>query len=115
MSRRSLREVGNAVHQVVLTRIDVPVHRVNIHTGVEHQTGLITLNDSLWFRTPRVCRRVREPVEYPDGPKVEILKKYFSGPDIERNGAIAGIRIPEPADRFSLQFDWLCVLRRRGI
>src|SRR6266704_2871866 len=65
-----VRKHHNTVSDVVFYRIDVPVLRVHVNTTVELDIGLRTSNQPLRFGTVGIGRRIVQPVEDADAPRV---------------------------------------------
>ena len=94
-----VRKHHNTVSDVVFYRIDVPVLRVHVNTTVELDIGLRTSNQPLRFGTVGIGRRIVQPVEDADAPRVGVLKEYFVEPGVDCNGRVNGIRISNVANR----------------
>src|SRR5206468_3944128 len=60
-------------------------------------------------------RRVVQPVEYRGGPQVVVLKDDFTEQQIDRDGAVNGIRIANRANRLTSHIDGRPALRRGGV
>src|SRR5205085_4743925 len=84
---RVMREHDNTVADVVFYRVNIPIGGVNPNAAVELNVGLRTGNHTLRFGARSAGRRIVEPVEYPDTPRVAVLKKHFveSGVDGDRS------------------------------
>src|SRR5438034_7384756 len=80
---RVMRKHDDAVADVVLHRVNVPVGRVNPNTAVKLHVRLCTRNHTLRFGTRSASRRVVEAAEYPDAPCVAILKEDFVEPHVD--------------------------------
>src|SRR5439155_12169862 len=79
--------------------VDVAIDGVNPDTAVELNIGLRTSDHPLRFGTRSAGRRVVEPVEYADAPRVAVLKEDFVEPHIDANRGINWILVEDAANR----------------
>ena len=90
-------EDDDTVSDIVFYRINISVFGIYVDTAVELNVRLRTPDHALRFGARRVRRRVVEPAEHANAPRVGILKIHLIQPCIDGHGAINRIRVEDVA------------------